>query len=335
MSFPNEPSFTISRAIGMARLILLSILVLLAGLSSPPRAGAGESLLNEPILPIPTNMPLDPEKVALGKHLFQDEGLSKGSRYSCTTCHKSKYAGTDGKTLPDMIDGKGDRNVPTIYNTGFNLAHVWDGRFPTIGDDAHATFTNARSFNSTWPEILERINGDPGYAPFLKGRSLTRGEVTSAITAYVLSLTTPDAPFDLYLRGNPDAVTEAQKKGYALFKSYGCIACHQGVNVGGNMYQKFGVMGNYFEDRGRLDKGDLGRFNVTGREEDRFVFKVPGLRLVTMTPPYFHDGSVADLEEAIRVMGRYQLGLELPDGEIRLIIDFLESLKGRYRGQPF
>ena len=315
-----------------------SIISLLIFICAAQPADATPATMMEPILPIPKNMPVDPEKVALGAKLFQDRGISKGKKYSCTTCHQSKHAGTDGQTLPDLVDGKGARNVPTIFNTGFNLAQVWDGRFATIADDVHATFTNIRSFNTTWPEVLNYLNRDSSYAPFRqrqKRGKFTRYDVTSAISTYVLSLTTPNSRFDQYLRGQPEVLTTSEKKGYILFKSYGCTACHQGVNIGGNMYQKFGIIGNYFKDRGQTNPGDLGRYNVTKRDEDRFVFKVPGLRLVTLTAPYFHDGSVADLDDAIKIMGVYQLGQEIPGDDIKLIKLFLGTIHGEYEGKPF
>ncbi|HVR84925.1 MAG TPA: cytochrome B6, partial [Planctomycetota bacterium] len=150
--------------------------------------------------------------------------------------------------------------------------------------------------------------------------------VKSSLAVFMRSLTTPNCRFDRYLRGEASAITEAEKRGYELFKERGCVRCHQGINVGGNIFSKFGVLGDYFKDRGNITKADLGRFNVTGKEEDRYVFKVPGLRNVSLTAPYFHDGSVATLEEAVAVMARYQLGSDIPKEEVAQIVGFLKTL---------
>jgi cytochrome c peroxidase len=136
------------------------------------------------------------------------------------------------------------------------------------------------------------------------------------------------------LRGDSHAITDEEKQGYQIFKSYGCASCHQGINIGGNMFERFGLMADYVADRGHETKADLGRYNVTGREEDRHVFKVPSLRPVALTAPYFHDGSAKRLEDAVRIMGKYQLGRKLSDSEVRRIVQFLGTLPGEYQGRP-
>jgi cytochrome c peroxidase len=148
------------------------------------------------------------------------------------------------------------------------------------------------------------------------------------------SLITPNSRFDRYLLGDESAITAEEKAGYALFKSYGCVACHQGRNVGGNMFQIFGVMDDYFANRGHITDADYGRFNVTGREEDRFHFRVPSLRNVALTAPYFHDGTAESLDQAVMVMARYQLGVTMPAEDVGLIVKFLGTLTGEYKGQP-
>jgi cytochrome c peroxidase len=149
-----------------------------------------------------------------------------------------------------------------------------------------------------------------------------------------LSLTTPNARFDRFLLGDKQALTAAEIEGYRLFKANGCISCHQGVNVGGNMFQPFGIMSDYFADRGQMTPADLGRFNVTKNEADRHLFRVPSLRNVALTAPYFHDGSAKTLEEAISTMTKYQLGRTLPTEQIASISKFLRTLTGEYRGKP-
>jgi cytochrome c peroxidase len=162
---------------------------------------------------------------------------------------------------------------------------------------------------------------------------LTQFNIKDAIIAYELSLTTPNARFDRFLRGDKKALTASEKEGYQLFKGYGCISCHQGMNVGGNLFQPFGIIGNYFTDRGKVTHADLGRFNVTQDEADRHVFRVPSLRNVALTPPYFHDGSAQTLEKAIAVMVKYQLGRPLEQEQIERIAQFLRTLTGEYRGK--
>jgi cytochrome c peroxidase len=147
------------------------------------------------------------------------------------------------------------------------------------------------------------------------------------------SLLTPDARFDRYLRGEREAISADEARGYDLFKAYGCAACHQGVNIGGNLFQRFGVFHDPFAERGTTNAADLGRYTVTGRDDDRNVFRVPSLRNVAVTPPYLHDGSVASLDEAVGIMARSQLGRELPEQDINLIVRFLHTLTGVYQGR--
>jgi cytochrome c peroxidase len=163
---------------------------------------------------------------------------------------------------------------------------------------------------------------------------LTAANVRTALLEYERSLVTPNAPFDRYLRGDTHAISERAKQGYALFKTYGCASCHQGMAVGGNMLQRVGVMHDYFGDRGSVTPADLGHFSVTHLERDRYVFRVPSLRNVALTAPYFHDGTAATLEKAITTMARYQLGRELEDEDVALLAEFLRTLTGEYRGKP-
>ena len=148
------------------------------------------------------------------------------------------------------------------------------------------------------------------------------------------SLSTPNSRFDRYLRHQASAITRWELQGYTLFKSFGCASCHQGVNIGGNMYQKLGVMAPYFTDRGNIGSADRGRFNITGDPRDMYMFKVPGLRNVALTPPYFHDGSAVTLADAVRIMAKYQLGRRLTDQEVELIVEFLKTLTGELNGRP-
>lgn len=190
---------------------------------------------------------------------------------------------------------------------------------------------------STWDEILGKLRATPSYVRafaeiFADG--IQPQNVRSVIADFERSLLTPDSRFDQFLRGDDAALTADEKAGYLRFKTYGCASCHQGTNAGGNMFETFGAMADYFKERGDVTKSDYGRFNVTGLEEDRFVFKVPSLRNVALTAPYFHDGSAASLEDAVKIMGTYQLGRALSDTDVGLLVKFLKTLTGEHGGKP-
>ncbi len=292
-------------------------------------------LESEPIQPIPLNLPYDKKKIQLGEMLFFDPRLSADGKYSCTSCHDLRNGGIDNRKNPKVRFGKENRNVLTLFNSRFNLAQVWDGRFKNIEEDTDATITSPQSFNSTWPEVVRRLKDNKNYPGFFQNiyrDGITKDNIIDAIATFVRSLVTVNAPFDQYLRGNNNAISQRAKLGYRHFREYGCTACHNGVSVGGNMFQRIGITRDYFKDKLGIINPDLGRMRLTGLEDDRYEFKVPSLRLVTRTAPYFHDGSVATLEDAIRIMGRYQLGRDIPQKHIQLIIDFLHTLRGEYRG---
>jgi cytochrome c peroxidase len=184
---------------------------------------------------------------------------------------------------------------------------------------------------SDWQQAVSKLAGDADYRgqfSSLFGDGITPENVRGAIAAFERTLVTADSPFDRWLNGETGALTAQQKAGYDVFKGVGCIACHQGRNVGGNMLQRFGVFGDYFADRGNVTKADYGRFNVTGDEADRFVFRVPSLRYAARTAPYFHDGSAQTLTQAVQVMAKYQLGRTLDDEQVASIVAFIVSLAG-------
>lgn len=190
--------------------------------------------------------------------------------------------------------------------------------------------------NANWEELLAKLRADPDYRKAFAASypgDLQPAQVLDAIASFERSLLTPNARFDHYLHGQQDALTEEEKRGYQSFKSYGCVACHQGVNVGGNLYQKFGIFQYPFSQRAAT-AADLGRFTLTGNERDRFVFRVPSLRNVAVTAPYFHDGGASTLEQAVGAMAREQLDRVLTEEEISLIVKFLYTLTGKYQGQP-
>ncbi|HEY6330919.1 MAG TPA: cytochrome-c peroxidase, partial [Blastocatellia bacterium] len=284
----------------------------------------------------PREVHLDGAKVALGQMLFNDPRLSRDGTVSCSTCHALTTGGCDRRDTSIGINGQaGPINAPTVFNSGANFKQFWDGRAETLEDQIDGPVQAAREMGSTWPEVIANVSKSSVYvASFsaLYGDGIQPRNVKDAIATFERSLITPDSRFDQYLRGDKEALDSQEKRGYEIFKSYGCISCHQGVNVGGNMFQTFGVMADYFADRGHITKADLGRYNVTGDENDRYVFKVPSLRNVELTAPYFHDGSAPTLESAVRVMGQYQLGRRLSEDEINGLVKFLKTLTGTYNG---
>jgi cytochrome c peroxidase len=225
----------------------------------------------------------------------------------------------------------GTVNAPTIFNVALNFSFFWDGRARSLEQQMDGPIHDINEMGSSWPIITDRLNARDDYrSEFLAIYKSRASEFTikDAIAAYERSLITLNAPFDRYLRGDRDALTEQQSYGYTLFKNFGCVACHQGRGVGGNMFQVLGVVHSYFDERGNITKADYGRFNVTGDERDRFRFKVPSLRNVALTAPYFHDGSAATLDDAVRTMARYQLGRTLSNEDLAAIVAFLNSLTG-------
>jgi cytochrome c peroxidase len=292
----------------------------------------------EPIAPLPGSLALDARKVALGKRLFSDKRLSRDDSVACSSCHDLAKAGVDGLRRSVGIGGQiGDRNAPTVFNAVFNFRQFWDGRAATLEEQIDGPVHNPKEMASSWHEVIGKLRADDDYVSGFRAvyGSLEARHIKNAIAEFERSLITPGARFDRYLAGARDALAPEELKGYELFKSYGCVACHQGVNIGGNLYERLGVMRLFFKGAPASAATNLGREAVTGKAEDRYVFKVPSLRNVALTAPYFHDGSVATLEEAVLIMGRYQLGIEIPQGDIKLIVIFLHTLTGEYAGaQP-
>jgi len=311
--------------------------------ANPPRPNAARAAdiklgEHEPIKPIPLELKLDARKVALGSKLFFELELSKNNTISCASCHDLHKGGTDQRFRSLGIEGaEGVINAPTVFNSGFNFKQFWDGRAHTLEDQVDGPVQAPAEMGSTWVEVVDKLRRHPEYVADFKASypdGIQRANIKQALAEFERSLYTPNSRFDKYLRGDQAALTAEEKGGYEKFKSFGCSSCHQGVNIGGNMFQTLGAMADYFAERGDVTSPDFGRFNVTGKEEDRFVFKVPSLRNVALTPPYFHDGSARRLEEAVAVMGKYQLGRKLSTGDIDQIVKFLKTLTGEYRGSP-
>ena len=306
------------------------------GLVEVGAAAEPDGLDREPISPLPRTIELDARKVDLGRRLFHDSRLSADNSVSCASCHNLHQNGADNRVRSVGVGGaQGEVNTPTVFNSGFSFRQFWDGRAETLEDQIEGPIHHPAEMASDWPQILDKLQADADYsAAFFSiyAKRMDSRTIKDAIATFERSLTTPDSRFDRYLRGDRNALTAEEKEGYRLFKDNGCSACHQGVLAGGNMFEKFGIVGDYFADRGHLTKADLGRFNVTGQEADRFRFKVPSLRNVARTAPYFHDGSVQTLEGAVSVMAEYQVGRQLTANDLHRIVQFLETLNGEYPG---
>ncbi|WPN62401.1 cytochrome c peroxidase [Pseudomonas sp. P9_35] len=313
-------------------------LILALGLLVGSSVTAHAEPLDEPLKPLPPVPALDPKRVQLGLRLFNDPRLSVNNTLSCASCHHLDKGGADDKPFSLGFDGKPvEVNTPTVFNAGLNFHQFWDGRVETLEEQVHFVVISPTEMANTWESVVKRIADDPGYSKDFKAAypdGVNEPNIRSALADYERTLQTPNSRFDQYLQGNTDILTPREKFGYQRFKEYGCIACHQGVNIGGNMFQKFGVMGDYIKDRGNPTRADEGRYNITGDEADRQVFKVPSLRNVAVTAPYFHDASAPTLEHAVEVMFKYQLGREPLKNDTTLIVEFLKTLTGESEGKP-
>jgi cytochrome c peroxidase len=274
------------------------------------------------------------ERVELGRSLFFDPRLTIDANMSCSSCHQPAFYGTDALPKPTGVRQRPHpRHVPTNLNAGTSFVIHWRGDRTNLEDQVFQALTSP--ITSGQPDekaVIDRLSRIPGYTPLFKAafpdepQPMTLRNITKAVGAYERTLVTP-SPFDAYLAGNQEAFPPAARVGLEKFINTGCVACHNGVGVGGGMYQKFGVVEDYWKATGS-DPIDKGRFDVTKNPDDLYVFRVASLRNVAMTPPYFHDGSVATLPEAVKVMARVQLGVTLNDIDTRDIIAFLESLTG-------
>ena len=291
----------------------------------------------EPLEPLPTQIDVNRAKVALGKRLFHDPRLSKDGTISCASCHDLASGGDDGEVVSLGVGGRtGLLNAPTVFNVGFNIAQFWDGRAETLEDQIDGPIQNEVEMASLWPDVVAKLEDDkeyPGvFASVYPGQGISRATIKNAIAEFERSLITPNSRFDRWLNGDEQALTRKEKVGYERFKYYGCASCHQGQNVGGNMFQVFGVLNDYFGRRGNTTRADLGRFNVTGNPEDRNAFKVPSLRMAVHTAPYLHDGSATTLRDAVDAMFEFQLGRTAPDSDKEAIVAFIKTLAGEIGG---
>ena len=308
----------------MQRTILSSAIALISGLAVFTAVHAAN---DEPISPIKPPANINLGQAELGKKLYFDPRLSKSGFISCNSCHNLSMGGTDN--IPTSIGDKwqqGPINSPTVLNSSLNLAQFWDGRAADLKEQAGGPIANPGEMAFTHTLAIDVLQSIPGYVREFKqvfGKDkLDIDQVTTAIAEFEKTLVTPNSRFDQWLLGKKDALTKTELEGYKLFKDSGCVACHNGEAVGGNSFQKMGLVEPY--------KGNMpdGRAAVTGNDADRFNFKVPTLRNVEMTYPYFHDGAADTLTEAVDVMGRLQLGRKFSADENARIVAFLKTLTG-------
>ena len=273
------------------------------------------------------------EMVALGNMLYSDPRLSASNTIACAACHSMGLGGADARSTSIGHRWQhGGRNAPTVLNAVYNTAQFWDGRAKNLTEQAGGPISNPIEMAMPANQVIPTLKSIAGYADlFAKAfpgdkDPIRIANVQVAIAAYEATLVTPNAPFDRFLKGDAQALGQAERRGLKSFMDNGCAACHNGVNIGGGMYAKFGVASP--PPPGLLPPGDLGRFAVTKEEADRYSYKVPTLRNIALTAPYFHTGKVWSLDEAVTVMAKAQLGKTLQQHEVADIVAFLNSLTG-------
>jgi len=272
----------------------------------------------EPITPLPPAPIQNPRQVALGDRLFHDPRLSHDNTLSCNSCHDVSTNGTSASRPNSRIGAGPELNTPTVFNAALSYRLNWEGNFQTLEAQANETLQKPQTMGSSLDEVLKKLAVDEGLSKQFReayGRAIDGPGILAAIAAYERTLLTPGCRFDLWLGGDASAINAEELAGYRLFKSLGCVSCHQGVNVGGNMYQRHGI------------------FHPLGSPEPE-ILRVPSLRNVAAITPYFHDGSVATLSEAVKKMGYAQLDRVLTDDEAKAIVTFLQTLTGTYLSRP-
>lgn len=294
----------------------------------------------EPVRPVDTYIEYDPAKAELGFDLFHDTRLSVDNTVSCASCHDLATAGVDNHQYSHGVnDLMGGVNAPTVFNAVYNFVQFWDGRAATLAAQAAGPPLNpVEMASSSFDEIIAKLQADKAFAKKFNAvypDGMTEANLTDAIEHFERTLITPGSRFDKWLMGDDSALTADELEGYELFKKYDCATCHAGKNLGGLSYELMGLRRHYFAERGlELTEEDNGRYKETKNERDRHRFKVPGLRNVEHTWPYYHDGTRHTLEEAVLDMGKYQSGVDLTQAEVDKITAYLKTLTGEYKGKP-
>jgi len=321
-----------------------SALVLVATVSAPAVAANWQALPE--VAPAPKDNPTTPAKVELGRKLFFDPRLSSTGTVSCNSCHNVMLGGEDNRPVAMGVHGRtGGRSAPTVWNSAFNGSQFWDGRAPSLEEQAKGpVVADVEMDMKNHDNVVARIKAIPGYAPEFEKAFGSPGididRFAKAVAAYERTLITPNSPYDRYVKGDKKALTEQQVRGMKTFAEVGCLSCHSGPafngatpNSGTGLFMKFPM----FTSNDYIKKYDLmadeGRYGVTKKAADKYLFKVPTLRNVALTAPYFHNGKVRDLDEAVRVMAKTQLNKDLSDAQVADIVAFLNALTGEFPEQ--
>lgn len=322
------------------RLKSLSAVMVLLGVTQIAIAANWQALPTS--APAPKDNPTTADKVKLGQMLFLDPRLSSTGTISCNSCHNVMAGGEDNRAGSAGVHGQvGGRSAPTVWNAAFSAVQFWDGRAPSLEEQAKGPVTNPIEMGmKNWDDVVKRLKAIPGYPELFSAAfsgdkdPVSRDNAAKAIAAYERTLITPNSAFDKYVKGDKSALTEQQISGMNTFAEVGCANCHSGAAFNGNgAFMKFPMHGNgMFEAKYKLSK-DEGRFEVTKLDADKNVFKVATLRNIALTAPYFHNGSVADLKSAVQVMAKMQLGTSLKQQQVKDIVAFLESLTGEFPKQ--
>lgn len=319
--YPNPPT-ALAAAAAIRRFSITYLLLLIACLNAASTAIAQSPVreagpLQEPITPVTAPQPQDPRRLLLGERLFGDPRLSHGNTHSCLSCHDIGSNGASANA-DDTPEGQSTAlNTPTVFNAGLNFRLNWEGNIRSLEEGIERSLSNPAIMASSLDEAVHKLRADPQMVSQFReayGREPNAASLLNAIATYERSLVTPGSRFDRWLMGEADAITPEELFGYQIFKSLGCVSCHQGINVGGNMFQRHGV------------------FHPLGSPEP-VLLRVPSLRNVATTAPYFHDGSATTLSEAVKSMGLAQLDRVLTDRQISAIVAFLNTLTGTYRGK--
>lgn len=328
---------------------VLSAAAALAALlnAAPAALAAAANGLYVPVpktAPSPADNPSTTAKVELGKLLFFDPRISSSGSVSCNSCHNLMGGGDDGLATSVGVKGQtGKRSAPTVWNSGLLTAMFWDGRAPSLEEQAKGPMTNPIEMGmSSHDMVVSRLRKVPGYvqrftAVYGKENPLNIDNAAKAIAAFERTLNTPDSAFDRYLKGDKKALSASAQRGLKVIEETGCTSCHQGVDFAGpalpagqGFFQKFPTFpGTTYAAKYHLED-DLGRYEATKKDEDKHMWRVPTWRNIALTAPYFHNGSVATLDEAVRVMAKTQLDKELSDDDVKSVVAFLESLTGKF-----
>lgn len=283
---------------------------------------------SELIVPIKPPQLTNKEKILLGKRLFFEPQLSQDNTVSCATCHNLEQGGDDNLQFSVGVNQKiGKLNSPTVFNAKHNFVQFWDGRAKDLKEQVAAPIHDPLEMNSNFEQIIQKLNRHESYVRAFKkvyNDTIKQEHIIDAIVAFENALVTPNARFDQFLKGNKTVLTQTEKKGFELFKEYGCIACHNGVNLGGNLFQKVGI----FKPFSHKNNDYLGRYNVTKDDNDKYFYKVPTLRNIELTAPYLHSGEIKTLPETIEFMLKYQVGIKPSQKEVHAIYAFLKTLTG-------